>query len=88
MQISLVRTGGFIPLKKRADAEVDWTEDELMKLIDVIKRESTVPSASRDNTGYQLHYAGQAIPIDLDRVPDAYQSTFNYLKDNLAPVKT
>lgn len=83
MQIALVRTGGIIPLKKRAEAEVDWSEQELMQLIKTIKLENTGPGISRDATAYHLEIRDQTVPIDLNKIPQNYQSTFEELKDNL-----
>lgn len=83
MQIALVRTGGFIPLKKKAEAEVDWSEQELLQLIEHIKAENTRPGVSRDTTSYYLKIKDQTVAIDLNKIPQNYQSTFDDLKDNL-----
>jgi hypothetical protein len=88
MQIALVRTGGFIPLRKKAEAEVNWSEQELMQLIETIKLENAGPGKLRDATGYHLEINDQTVPIDLDKIPANYQSTFEDLKDNLQPVAT
>jgi hypothetical protein len=39
MRITLLRTGGIIPVTKKAEKNVDWTSDELSELIKVIKNE-------------------------------------------------
>lgn len=88
MQIALVRTGGFISTKKKAEAEVNWSEQELMQLIETIKLENAGPGKLRDATAYHLETNDQTIPIDLNKVPKNYQTTFEDLKDNLQIVLT
>jgi hypothetical protein len=88
MQIKLTRTGGIIPMKKAAETEVSWTEEELQQLSENIARENKTPANARDATGYHLTYNDTTVPIDLDKVPDDYKHVFDKLKDNLQPVKT
>lgn len=87
MKITLIRTGGIIPVTKKAAKEVDWNEKDLDKLITVIKADDK-PGEMRDNTQYQLMYNEQSIPVDLERIPKKYEKTFEGLKDNLKIVKT
>jgi hypothetical protein len=83
MRITLLRTGGFIPMTKKAETEVNWTDEEMEKLIDKIKIEDDEPGNKRDATSYQLMYAGGTYPIDIEKVPPEYGSTFDELKNNL-----
>ena len=83
MRITLLRTGGFIPVTKKAETEVDWTNDEMEKLMDKIRIEDNEPGNKRDATSYELIYDGGTCPIDIEKVPPQYRSTFDDLKDNL-----
>lgn len=86
MEITLIRTGGMIPVIKKAAKEVDWNEKDLDKLVSLIKADDK-PGEMRDNTQYQLMYNEQAVPVDLERIPKKYKKTFESLKDNLQIVK-
>ncbi|MEJ7679008.1 MAG: hypothetical protein WKG06_14375 [Segetibacter sp.] len=56
MEIILLRTGGIIPILKKATKEVDWSEKEMDELIDTIRAANDDPGKMRDNTQYQLMY--------------------------------
>lgn len=86
MEITLIRTGGMIPVTKKAAKEVDWNEKDLDKLISTIKTDDN-PGEMRDNTQYQLLYNKQSFPVNLERIPKKYKKTFESLKDNLQIVK-
>ena len=83
MQITLSRTGGIIPMTKKADADVDWTDEQMEELLQAIKNESEGPGQQRDATGYELQYKGETFPIDLEKVPPLYKKTFDTLKEDL-----
>ncbi|MCW3081439.1 hypothetical protein [Segetibacter sp.] len=86
MRITLLRTGGIIPVTKKAEKNVDWTSDELSELIKVIKNEEGA-GQKRDATGYQLKYNAGTFSIDWEKIPAKYKKTFEELKDDLAIVK-
>lgn len=85
MEITLIRTGGIIPMQKKATIEVSLSETELDAIMDSIKAEGD--SRMRDNTQYQLEYKGKIFSIDLEKVPKKYKKTFDSLKDNLQIIK-
>jgi hypothetical protein len=86
MKIKLIRTGGFIPIIKMAEAEVNYSDKELVRLIEVIKRD---PSASKikDGNSYQLNIGTNNTPVDLEKVPEEYKELFNKLKSELKIIK-
>lgn len=86
MEITLIRTGGFIPLIKKATKEVDWSEREINELINVSKADDK-PAGARDNHQFQLGYNNQTYMIDLEKIPGRYKELFEKLKDNMQVVK-
>ena len=86
MEITLIRTGGMIPVIKKAKLEIDLNENDLDKLISTIKADDN-PGEMRDNTQYQLVYNEQTVPVDLERIPEKYKKTFESLKNILQIVK-
>jgi hypothetical protein len=82
MRITLLRTGGFIPVTKKAETDVNWTDEEIEKLVDEIKTDDD-PGNKRDATSYQLVYDGGTCSIDIDKVPPQYRDTFDELKSHL-----
>lgn len=86
MKIKLIRTGGFIPVTKVAEADVDLTEKELKGLLDSIRHN---PSANRikDGTYYELSVGSSSTPVDLEKVPEKYKSLFGKLKNDLKILK-
>ncbi|MCW3105899.1 MAG: hypothetical protein JWQ09_405 [Segetibacter sp.] len=88
MQITLIRTGGIIPITKKAVKDVDWSEEEMRELLKVIKNEEEGPGQERDATGYQLMYNAGTFSIDWEKIPAKYKKTFEELKEKLAIVKT
>ena len=75
MKIKLVRTGGFIPVTKAVEAEVNLTDKELDKLLKIIQ---SGPSAYRikDGNYYELTVGNSSTPVDLEKVPDEYKASF------------
>lgn len=87
MQITLLRTGGIIPMTKKAEKDVSWSEQEAQELMKTIGIENYKPGESRDATGYQLTLNNETIAIDWEKIPLKYQKTFEELKDSLKPVR-
>ncbi len=87
MLITLIRTGGIIPITKKAEKEVNWSEDELSKLLKVIKIDDKDAGQKRDANEYQLMNNSETFSIDPEKVPTKYKKTFDELKDNLRIVK-
>lgn len=88
MEIKLQRVGGFLPITKEASAEVGWSDDELQKLIQHIRVDEKTDTKSRDITSHYLEVKGEAIPVNLQKLPKEYRDTFDELKANLKPVKS
>jgi hypothetical protein len=85
MRITLMRTGGMIPTIKKAEKEVDWSEEEMNELLQAIKNEG--PGQMRDANDYQLINNAGTFSIDVEKVPAKYKKAFDDLKDNLKIVK-
>ncbi|HZY24419.1 MAG TPA: hypothetical protein VFE71_01225 [Bacteroidales bacterium] len=86
MKIKLIRTGGFIPITKVAETEVDFTDQELIRLIEVIKPDPLAPRI-KDGNNYQLSAGTKNTLVDLEKVPDEYRELFNKLKSELKIIK-
>jgi hypothetical protein len=86
MKIKLIRSGGFIPIKKAAEAEVSYTEEQMVRLIEIIKPASSVPKV-KDGNYYELTFGKNSTPVDLEKVPEEFKELFNNLKSNLKIVK-
>ncbi len=87
MKIELIRTGGIIPITKKAEQEVDWSDEDVREIINHIKAESDSPGSMRDSTSYHLNYNAGSFPIDIEKVPAKYKETFEELKNNLKITK-
>jgi len=87
MKIKLIRKGGFIPVKKEAEAEVDWTEDEFNTLAQTIQLQQNSPGQRRDATTYHLSKEDRQVAIDWDKIPAKYNKVFEQLKSKLEIVK-
>jgi hypothetical protein len=86
MKIKLVRTGGFIPVTKISETEVDLSEQELNKLLGKIQLIS--PSQRlKDGNNWEISVGDKVITIDPGKVPDEYAELFEKLKGNLKIVK-
>ena len=86
MKIKLVRSGGFIPIIKAAEAEVNLTDQEFAGLLDIIK---SSPNATRvkDGNYYELTVGSNSTHVDLEKVPDEYKALFVKMKGDLKIVK-
>ena len=86
MKIKLIRTGGFIPITKVAETEVDFSDQELIRLIEVIKHDTLAPRI-KDGNNYQLSAGSRNTQVDLEKVPEEYRKLFNKLKSELKIIK-
>ncbi len=86
MKIKLVRTGGFIPVTKEAEADVELTARELAGLLEIIRPDPAAPRI-KDGNYYELNASGSSSPVDLEKVPDEYKDLFANLKSNLRIIK-
>jgi len=86
MHITLIRSGGFIPVTKKAETDVSWTDAELQALLTKIEADDE-PGNRRDATSYELETNAGTCSIDIDKVPAQYAGVFNELKNNLKIVK-
>ena len=86
MKVKLIRTGGFIPVTKAAETEVNLTDKELVRLLEVIQPD---PKAHRikDGNHYELNAGKYSSPVDLEKVPDEFKALFIKLKSDLRIIK-
>jgi len=86
MKIKLIRTGGFLPVTKVAETEVDLSENEMNRLLEAIKPD---PSARRikDGNYYEITVGSNSCPVDMDKVPKEYKNLFSKLKSDLKILK-
>jgi hypothetical protein len=86
MKIRLIRTGGFIAVTKAAETDINLSDKELISLLEVIR---TDPEASRIKDGhyYELKVGENSTPVDLDKVPEKFNSLFTKLKSDLRIIK-
>ena len=86
MKIKLVRTGGFIPIIKESEAEVNITDKELAKLLGLIQSDPSAPRI-KDGNCWELTAGDLVTPVDPEKVPEEYKGLFDKLKQNLKIVK-
>jgi hypothetical protein len=86
MKIKLVRTGGFIPITKAAETEVNLSAQELARLLVTIKPDPGAPRI-KDGNYYELTVGADSTPVDLEKVPDEYRELFSRLKSDLKIIK-
>ena len=86
MKIKLIRTGGFIPITKAVETEVNMTDKEMDRLLQVIQRDPVSPRI-KDGSYYELTVGSSSTPVDLEKVPDDYKTLFSKLKNELKIVK-
>jgi hypothetical protein len=87
MRITLLRTGGILPLTKKAERDVSWSEEEMEDLVKKIKIDEEGPGQTRDATTYLLKYKAKTFSIEWHKIPAKYKRTFEDLKENLKVVK-
>jgi hypothetical protein len=83
MKITLVRSGGIIPMTKKSEKEVDWSDDELHTILQSITVERKSPGLARDANSYSLQVGDRTIAVDWDKIPKKYQQLFDEMKDGL-----
>jgi hypothetical protein len=86
MKIKLIRTGGFIPITKEAEADVNLSDKQVKQLLDIIQPDR-IPSPIKDGHYYLLDIGTKSTLIDLEKVPDEYKALFSKLKDDLKIIK-
>jgi hypothetical protein len=86
MKIKLIRTGGFIPITKAAETEVNLSEKELASLLVIIQPDPAAPRI-KDGNYYELTVGANSTPVDLEKVPDEYKDLFSKLKSDLRIIK-
>jgi hypothetical protein len=86
MRIKLVRTGGFIPVKKAVEAEINISAQELDKLLEKIQADPSAPRI-RDGQYYELTAGESSVNVDMEKVPEEYKELFNNLKSQLKIVR-
>jgi len=86
MKIKLIRTGGFIPVTRIAETEVDLTDWELTRLLEIIRADPGAPRI-KDGQYYELAYGTKSKLVDLGKVPEDYKPLFNKLKSELRIIK-
>jgi hypothetical protein len=86
MKIKLIRTGGFIPVTKAAETEVNLTDKELSRLLEIIQPDPA-DYRIKDGNYYELNVGSRSEAVDLAKVPDEYRALFDKLKSDLRIVK-
>jgi hypothetical protein len=86
MKIKLIRTGGFIPVTKEAEAYVDMSDIQVKHLLESM-RPDRIPSPVKDGHYYLLEIGTNSTSIDLEKAPDEYKDLFIRLKDELKIIK-
>jgi hypothetical protein len=86
MKIKLIRTGGFIPITKEAEADVDMSDKQVKQLLEIIQPDR-IASPIKDGHYYLLEIGTNSTAIDLEKVPDEYKNLFSKLKGDLKIIK-
>jgi hypothetical protein len=86
MKIKLIRTGGFLPITREAEADVNLSDKQVKQLLDIIQPDR-IPSPIKDGHYYLLDIGTKSTLIDLEKVPDEYKALFSKLKDDLKIIK-
>jgi hypothetical protein len=86
MKIKLIRTGGFLPITREAEADVNLSDIQVTQLIEIIKPDR-IPSPIKDGQYYLLDIGTKSTLVDLEKVPEEYKALFSKLKDDLKIIK-
>jgi hypothetical protein len=89
MKIKLVQSGGFLPVTSEAETEVNWSKEEVGKLLDQIRlKQGHGASALRDGIDHSIEIDHQEIPVDLAKASGKYAEVLGRLRDSLKIIKT
>jgi hypothetical protein len=86
MKIKLIRTGGFIPVTKEAEADVNMSDVKVKELLEIIQPDR-IASPVKDGHYYLLEIGTKSTAIDMEKVPDEYKALFSKLKSDLRIIK-
>lgn len=86
MKIKLIRTGGFLPITKEAEADVNLSDIQVTQLLEIIKPDR-IPSPIKDGQYYLLDIGTKSTLVDLEKVPEEYKALFSKLKEDLKIIK-
>ncbi len=86
MKIKLIRTGGFIPVTKAAEADVAISAREMAGLLVIIQQDPAAPRI-KDGNSWELTIGCRSVPVDLEKIPDEYKAIFDQLKNDLKIIK-
>jgi hypothetical protein len=86
MKIKLIRTGGFIPITKEAETDVNLSDSQVKSLLEIIQPDR-IPSPIKDGNYYLLAIGSSSTLVDLEKVPDEYKALFSKLKSDLKFIK-
>jgi hypothetical protein len=86
MKIKLIRTGGFLPITREAEADVNLSDKQVKQLLEIIQPDR-IPSPIKDGHYYLLDIGTKSTLVDLEKVPDEYKALFSKLKDDLKIIK-
>lgn len=73
-------------MRKIAETDVNFSEEEFGRLIQTIRRDPSKPKI-KDANYYELSAGNTSSPVDLENVPDEYKELIGKLKDDLRIVK-
>ena len=86
MKIKLIRTGGFLPISKESEADVNLSDLQVKQLLEIMKPDR-IPSPIKDGHYYLLDIGTKSTLVDLEKVPDEYKALFSKLKHDLKIIK-
>ena len=86
MKIKLIRTGGFLPITKEAEADVNLSDKQVNQLFKIIQPDR-IASPIKDGHYYLLSIGTNSTPVDLEKVPEEYKALFSKLKGDLKIIK-
>jgi hypothetical protein len=86
MKIKLIRTGGFLPITKEAEADVNLSDIQVSQLLEIIKPDR-ITSPIKDGQYYLLDVGTKSTLVDLEKVPEEYKALFSKLKEDLKIIK-
>ncbi len=71
-----------MPVAKKSEAELDWSETETEELMNTIKAPEGA-GEQRDGTSYFVEYNEKRTKIDWEKIPSGYMQVFEKMKDDL-----